>query len=242
MIFFAGNDGTLFIIVPSPVYQGAANANNIYLIAPFAENLSVSVAFKLPNGVITERYPMTPLNEIQGVVNEKTGQAYSGWSFSMPNEITVYVGTVTAQFFFYAAQGGIITPSSYVSFPVGQGVPNILPAAPSTDVYDIILENISALQQQLNNGAYASRAIYAWNSQYTYGAGEITYYPDVGSLGAFVKSKTTGNKNQPPYDADGNLNSQYWEVVLNFDNLTKAIVLWGFNQAVDISELDWEVK
>ena len=61
MIFFVANDGTVINSVPSPVYQGSANANNIYLIAPFAENLQATVAFKLPNGVWTNRYSMTPL-------------------------------------------------------------------------------------------------------------------------------------------------------------------------------------
>ena len=40
MIFFVGNDGTVVKSAPSPVYQGGANANTVYLVAPFAENLS----------------------------------------------------------------------------------------------------------------------------------------------------------------------------------------------------------
>lgn len=176
MIFFVANDGTVIKSVPSPVYQGSANANNIYLIAPFASNLSVSVAFKLPNGVWTTRYAMTPLNEISGVINEQTGKPYVGWQFSMPNEITRYFGTVTAQFFFYSAQSGVVTASSSTSFTVGQGVPEVLPDQPAADVYELILSNISALMQEIKNIS------------------------------------------------------------------DKAIVIWGFNKAVDISDLNWEVK
>lgn len=242
MIFFVANDGTVISSVPSPVYQGAANTNNIYLVAPFAENLQASVAFKLPNGVYTTRYPMAQVDNLIGIVNEKTGQTYNGWQFSMPNEITQYFGTVTAQFFFYSAQDGVITATSSTSFVVEKGVPSILPPNPGENVYDAIMSQLSALSQQLNNGAFAARAIYQWNSTYTYGAGEITYYPDVGEFGAFVKSTVTDNLNNPPYNAQGLLDTQHWETVLDFNQLNKAIVIWGFNQPVDISDLEWEVK
>ncbi len=252
MIFFVANDGTVIKSEPSPVYQGSVNTNNIYLVAPFAANMSVAVAFQLPNGVRTSRYLMTPVNEITSVVNKETGQVYSGWKFSMPNEVTQYFGTVKAQFYFYSAEvvptpstvehGGIVTASSTTSFVVEQGVPEILPDAPDADVYETILSNLSLLQEQLNNGAFAARAIYAWNSTYTYGAGEITYYPDVGQFGAFVKSKIAGNLNHPPYDEEGKFNSLYWDLVLDFEQLNKAIVIWGFNEAVDITDLEWEVS
>lgn len=239
MIFFVANDGTIIKSFPSPIYQGSVNANNIYLIAPFASNLTATVAFRLPNGVITERNVMTPVNEISGVVDSKTGKSYSGWQFSMPNSYTKYFGNVKAQFFFYTPQGQVVASSS-TDFQVGKGVPDILPDEPSPDIYAQILSQISALQQQLNNGDFAARAIYAWNSTYTYGANEITYYPDIGLFGAFVKSRMDDNVNQPPYDENGQLNSYYWDVVLDFNQLTKAIVLWGFNETVDISELIWE--
>lgn len=253
MIFFIGNDGTVIKSVPSPINQGSVNANNIYLIAPFAENLTATIAFKLPNGVCTERFVMTPVNEISGIVDENSGKTYSGWSFSMPNDITRYYGSVTAQFYFYTGQtvnkpqtvtekSPVIVASSAVNFSVARGVPDILPEEPSADVYAAILSNIAALQQQLNNGAFAARAIYAWNPTYSYNANEITYYPDVGLFGAFVKSKAADNLNHPPYNEDGELNSQYWEVVLDFNQLNKAIVIWGFNEAVDISDLEWEVE
>lgn len=242
MIFFMANDGTVIKSFPSPVNQGSVNANNFYVVAPFAANASVTVAFKLPNGVWTKRFVMTPVNEISGIVDKKSGKTYSGWSYTMPNEITRYYGNVTAQFFFYAAQTGVVVASSAVNFQVARGVPEILPEEPSADVYAAILSNIAALQEQLNNGAFAARAIYAWNSAYSYNANEITYYPDVGLFGAFVKSKVADNLNHPPYNESGQLNSQYWDVVLDFNQLNKAIVIWGFNEAVDISDLEWEVQ
>ncbi len=225
MIFFIANDGTVIKSVPSPVYQGSANSNDVIIVAPFAANLNVSVAFKLPNGVYMGRFPMTKLNELDGVINGRTGKPYSCWQFSMPNDITRYYGTVTAQFFFYSAHNGAITASSSVSFVVGQGVPPILPDTPSEDVYDLILANISALQSQLNNGTFAARAIYAWNSVYKYGAGELAFYPDRGDYGAFIKSLVADNVNLPY--VDGELNSEYWKEIADFNILNELYGLKG---------------
>lgn len=217
MIFFVGNDGTVTNSVPSPVYQGSAGANDIYLIAPFAVNLQVTVAFKLPNGVWTERYLMTQIAEIKGAINEKTGKPYIGWRFSLPNEITQYYGTVTVQFFFYTGNSGIITATSAASFTVGRGVPEVLPDKPTDDIYNQIIDNLSVLSGQIENGAFAARAIYAWNSTYKYGANEITFYPEKGKFGAFIKSLIDNNL-QPPYSEDGTLNNN-WEEVVSFDHI-----------------------
>lgn len=222
MIFFVDNAGTIISTVPAPVYQGSVNANNIYLVAPFAANLQVTVAFKLPNGVWTERYLMTPATDIEGVVNKQTGNTCRMWRFSLPNDITAYFGTVTAQFFFYAGSGPVVVASSSTTFSVGQGVPTILPDTPTQDIYDQIIQNLSLLSQQLNNGAFAARAIYQWNSTYTYGAGEITYSPDAGQFGAFIKSKVANNTNHPPYSSTGVLNSQYWVEVVSFDHISQG--------------------
>lgn len=216
MIFFVGNDGTVISSVPEPVYQGSVNANTIYLIAPFAANLQVTVAFKLPNGVWTERYLMTQTNEITEVINKQTGKTYSGWQFSMPNEITQYYGTVTAQFFFYSGQG-VITASSSTSFTVGRGVPEILPDTPSEDIYNEILDNLSILTQQVNNGTFAARSVFAWRQNEVYNVDELVYYPDKGEYGVFVKSLTDNNKAEPY--TDGKLNSVYWQEITDFNVL-----------------------
>lgn len=220
MIFFVGNDGTIVKGLPSPVYQGAANSNTVYLIAPFAENTAVTVAFKLPNGVVTAPAAMASQGAIAGVTDAATGQTYAGWTYDLPNSITSLYGTVTAQFFFYSAQAGVITATSGTSFQVGRGVPAVLPDTPEEDVYEQILSNIAALQTDVSNGYYAARAIYAWNAAMTYGANEITYYP-VGTYGALVKSVVASNTNHEPY-TDGVLNSTYWAEVLNFDEALTA--------------------
>lgn len=221
MIFFVGNGGTVIKGLPSPVYQGSANANTVYLIAPFASNTQVTLAFKLPNGSIypkEEPAAMTAQGALEGVKNGQTGQTYAGWTYDLPNAVTALYGIVTVQFFFHNAEGKV-TASSSVSFNVGQGVPPVLPDAPSDDVYEQILANIGAMQEQLNNGFYAARAVYAWNSTYTYGAGEITFYPDIGNYGAFVKSVVANNTGNTPY-TDGAINSAFWSEVVNFNTVT----------------------
>ncbi len=216
MIFFVGNDGSISKNIPSLVNQGADDANNIYLIAPFAASLTADVAFILPNGVITERYPMSKLNEIPGIVNKKTGVPYAGWSFTLPNEITRYYGTVQAQFYFYLANGAVLA-TTYTAFAVGQGVPTILPPTPPTDVYALIRANISAIQEQLDNGFFSSRALKPWNAAYYYAANELVFYVNKGNYGVIIKSLIENN-NQPPY-IDGAINSRYWQEEVDFDIL-----------------------
>ena len=234
MIFFVANDGTIIKGLPSPVYQGSANANTIYLIAPFAANISVTAAFRLPNGVVTSPVAMTPQNALQGIVDKVTGKEYAGWTYALPNSITELLGVVTVQFFFYSAQAGVITATSSTSFEVGLGVPAVLPSTPDEDVYEEILSNLAALQTQLNNGTFTARSVYAWNSTYTYGANEIVFYPDVGDYGAFVKSVQAGNKGQAPYTG-GAINSAWWEEVVNFNNITEDY-LKQLNDLIDGAE------
>ena len=256
MIFFATGDGTIIKTLPSPVYQGSQNASEIYLVAPFSPNMQVTVRYKLPNGVWTTptlmengtRYgnAMTQQGALASpdgaIVDKETGKKYAVWSKPIPAEGTEYYGTVTAQFFFYAAQGGQITSTSAVNFTVGKGVPAVLPDAPTEDVYEEILSNIAALQEQLDNGAYAARSIYAWNSAYTYGANEIVFYPDVGELGAFVKSIIVDNT-APPFDSLGELNPA-WELVVDF-NAVYAYLQYGVqvkNSTLIFSPLDPNVS
>lgn len=251
MIFFANNDGTIIKTIPQPVYLGGAGVNNIYLVAPFAASLSATVAFQLPNGIWTtpddmdKGIKMTGVGEIPELINKETGNTYALWSYTLPSEITRYYGTVTAQFFWYGAQTGVVTPSASASFTVGRGVPQVLPDPPSgstdDDIYVKILNAISALQTDLDNGAYPARSVYAWNSTYAYGANEIVYVPNVGEFGAFVKSTHADNLNNPPY-VNGVLNAPWWESVLDFNQLNKAIVIWGFNTPTQISDLEWEAK
>ena len=219
MLFFVANNGTVLKSFQEPVYQGSADANTVYLVAPFAVNTQVTVAFQLPNRAWTKPFAMAQQNALQGIVNEVTGQTYAGWVYDIPNSITQFYGVVTAQFFFTNAHGKV-TATSAVKFTVGQGVPPVLPDEPDDDVYTQILANLAAMQEQLNNGAFAARSFMPWNSTFTYGANEIAFYPDIGAFGAFVRSVAAGNTNNPPYDGNGVINAAWWAEVVNFNTIT----------------------
>lgn len=218
MIFFTDNCGNIIKSLPSPVYQGSANTNTIYLIAPFAVNSQVAVAFKLPNGAVVPPVAMSQQSALQGIKDE-AGRTYAGWTYAIPNAVTRYYGVVSAQFFFYAAESGVITATASVRFVVNAGVPAALPDTPDEDVYESILGNIASLQERLNSGYYVARAVFPWNEGATYGTNEITFYPGYGEYGAFVMSLQEGNTGNLPYSADGKVNSVWWKLIADFNAL-----------------------
>lgn len=222
MIFFANDQGTIFNSLPTPVYQGAANANTVYLVAPF-KNAQVTVAFRLPNGIWTTPNVMKPNMAFAAEmpeITDKKGNSYSVWTCELGGELTELYGVVTAQFFFYGGNAGVRIATSSTTFVVAKGVPSVLPSAPTPTVYEQILENLASIQEQLDNGSYAARAIYAWNSEFTYGAKEITYYREKGEFGAFVRSVKVNNKNHSPY-IDGEINAEWWEEVVDFNVISE---------------------
>lgn len=218
MIFFADNSGTIVKAMPTPVYQGGANVNDIVLFAPFAANDDVTVAFKLPNGELKAPYPMTKQNALNGVT-DGDGRVYAGWTYALPNEFTKVAGVLTAQFFFYDGAGRV-TASSAAKITVQAGVERQLPEEPSEDIYEAILAAIAAMRGDLSSGTYTSRSVYPWKEGTVYGTNEVVYYQDIGDYGAFVRSEQDGNT-QPPYDAGGKLNTAWWAEVVNFNTVTE---------------------
>lgn len=224
MILFSDANGTIQTNFGTPVYQGSANSNIIYLIAPYAPAASVLVGFQLPDGTAVAPVAMTALNAVPGVQNA-SGTSYAGWSYVLPAAVTAKYGTVTAQFFFYAPTGESTNPTSIIatsatSFQVGRGAAAVLPDTPDADVYESILSNLAQLQTDLNGGYYGARAIFPWSNGATYGLNEITFYPSIGTYGAFVQSVVAGNTNNAPY-VDGAINSAYWKEVVNFNTVTE---------------------
>lgn len=210
MVFFVNNSGVITQSFPEQVFEGSANANSFYVVAPFANNLTATVAFRLPNGIVTQPYGLTATGEISGFT-DGSGNTYYGWSMELPNAVTTYYGTVVAQVAFYSANRLLCTSST--TFTVGRGVAAELPETPTEDVYQQILQSLAQLQSDLGNGYFVARAVYVWNSAYTYGAGELVYYP-MGTYGVYVKS-TVANNTQEPY-TDGTINSN-WSLALDFN-------------------------
>lgn len=224
MILFCDANGMIQKNFGTPVYQGSANSNILYLIAPYAPNSTVMVGFQLPDGTAVEGAAMTQLNAVPGVQNAD-GTTFSGWSYVLPASVTTLYGTVTVQFFFYAPAGETENPTAIIAtssttFQIGRGVQIALPDTPDADVYQSILTNIALLQSDLTNGYFSARSIKAWSNGATYGQNEITFYPDIGQYGAFVQSEISNNTNNAPY-VNGEINSAFWSEVVNFNNIAE---------------------
>lgn len=211
MIYFSDASGTLTRCVPEQVYQGSAEGNRLFLVAPFAQNAEVYAAFRLPDGSSTERYRLEHAGLIGGIAGAG-GTGVYGWRCALPACVTEQYGSVTVQFFRFVAGEELSVFAA--QFTVERGVQPQLPAAPGADVYREIVAALAAIGADLRNGFFAARAIFAWNAAYAYGANEIAYYP-TGEHGALVRSLHADNT-QPPYTADGALNSAHWAEELNF--------------------------
>ena len=211
MIYFSDASGTLTRCVPEQVYQGSAEGNRLFLVAPFAQNAEVYAAFRLPDGSSTERFRLEHTGLIGGIAGAG-GAGVSGWRCALPACVTEQYGSVTVQFFRFVAGEELSVFAA--QFTVERGVQPQLPAAPGADVYREIVDALAAIGADLRNGFFAARAIFAWKAAYAYGANEIAYYP-TGEHGALVRSLHADNT-QPPYTADGALNSAHWAEELNF--------------------------
>lgn len=129
MVFIMNREGTIVETVTSPVHQGS-NANEILLLAPFAPTNTVTVGFKLPNGILIQPRlsesgtgeTMTPLK-----VNNlflKIGadeESMSAWYIKINRDLTRYSGELGIQFFIYDGAGDILA-SSYATVTVQKGV------------------------------------------------------------------------------------------------------------------------
>ncbi len=232
LIFFVSSDGSAEKIVRTPVHQGSADANTVYLIAPFDAGAQVSCLLRLPDGAQTEPVLMQGEECVPGVYDER-GRAFSGWSCTLPANACAHFGRVAVQFRIYRADGTVLATAAS-SFTVSRGIRAELPETPSADSYEQILANIAALKSDVAGGVFAARAVYAWNPDHIYGTNEIVFYPDVGNYGAFVKSVQTGNKGQTPYTG-GAINAAWWEEVVNFNNITEDY-LKQLNDLIDGAE------
>ena len=211
MNFFMDVTGVITNSIPVNVNQGGDDAYSINLYTPFTPGAVVTASFRLPNGEIKSLYALT----YKGVATDVkvNGADVYLWTLTLPGDITRYYGTVTMQFFVTLSNRTLASTST--SFVVGRGVPQVIE---DSSPLETILENIAALQSDLDNGYFAARAIRPWNELYTYGAGEIVWYPEIGEHGAFVESLVSNNT-EPPY-VDNEINSEYWEEEINFNNIT----------------------
>lgn len=168
MLFIANAQGTILNTVPDRVYQGSNNANQVLLAIPLPSSVTITVAYKLPNGLLTEPAAMT-YNE-----QEIEGNPLNVWSIDIPEAITTYYGTVTAQFVATNSQGVKIASGS-ATFEVERGVAPVLPATPTQDIYDQILQALSAIKEDMLNGWLESKALLPYDSTFTYTQNAVVF-------------------------------------------------------------------
>lgn len=155
MIFFASKSGCIVKVLPGSVHQGSANADEIRLFAPFAQNVQVTVAFRLADGSALPPAVMQSCGAVEGYADGETGAAVCGWTYTVPRAVSEKYGTVSVQFCFYTGESGVAAASGEATFPVSRGVPETLPGVPDADVYEQILENFALLAGEVANGYYA---------------------------------------------------------------------------------------
>lgn len=143
MIVFCEANGQVTSVLPSPVYQGSALSGGLYFLAPFPKTNSVTVAFELPDGTVTDTYLLTPVIEGLENVVDTFGEKYSVWEWQTSNkEITAQAGTVTAQFYVGYSTGKEgdsefqVQASAEVSFTVQKGVIPLPTETPSSDQWE----------------------------------------------------------------------------------------------------------
>ena len=87
-------------------------------------------------------------------------------------------------------------------------------------VFDTVYTDVQSILSDIQNGDFFARSIASWSASYNYGANEITFYPSIGTYGAFVQSVVAGNTNNAPY-VGGAINSAYWKEVVNFNTIAE---------------------
>lgn len=194
MLIIWNSDGTITKVLPDRVYQGSNEAANLYCVAPFAPNVQITVAFRLADGTITEPSLMTPSTS-----NE--GETSNIWFISIEDYITNYYGVVDFQF--SAISNGKRVNSSGGSFIVERGIAPILPPEPSADIYEQILEYLSALQGDVLNSYIISLGINHWTDDFNYPLSALTYAETDDKIKFYV-SKVSDNLNHEV------TNSAYW--------------------------------
>jgi hypothetical protein len=152
MIFFLKADGTLIKSAPDTVYQGSAEAGKIYVVAPLNAGMLVDVYYELPNG---ERWGAYLLENNGKVIDDADlPEGWALWSTTLESAITQYAGTLKVQFGFYQSGTADKVPlitSQAVAITIAKGVVRDLPEAPTTDVYEQILNALSSIKQDIAN-------------------------------------------------------------------------------------------
>ncbi len=158
---------------------------------------------------------------------------YAEYTQIMPKEYTLYAGTQIIVCNVVSVDNTDASAPKVISVTTSQRVPLAVQESAylseteplDPDDAQVIEGLINDLQEQLNNGTFAARAIYPWSDSYTYGLNELTFYPDKGEYGVFIKSLVADNKAEPYIN--GVLNGESWQEVADFNIINELYTVRG---------------
>lgn len=163
-------NGDIKNIVPENIYQGSNKANTIVLLAPFSASVTPTISFELPQ-----------THEIKGgangyLFNEPTevSNTVNMWTLQVDEVLTQYYGDVKYQIKFVNTDNEVVAVARG-KFKVNEGVDFELPATPSQDVYELLLQNISNIRADFLNGWIEAHGIREYNSDFAYSLGSYVF-------------------------------------------------------------------
>lgn len=222
---YQGSYCNVQITIYAPSAMMYSNADNTYF-----NTVQTGAIMTAPNGakVVTRSY-----NAAFVKTEVHNGVEYSVYTQLMPKEYALYAGTQLIVCNVVSIDNTDEAHPQVISVTTSQRAPlTVLESAYLDDDElltpsegEVIEGLINSLQQRLNKGEFAARAIYAWNSAYTYGAGELVFYPQKCEYGVFLKSLTDNNKAEPY--VNGVIDSANWLLVSDFNILTELYTLKG---------------
>lgn len=171
MIFFFNANGDLLKGNPDTVYQGSSNAGKIYAVAPLNPGLIADIYFTLPNGDEAGPYLLTNGGTV--IEGKELPDGYALWFINLNSNLTQFAGDLTAQIGFYATEDmtaetadgvaqkvPVITTQAF-NIVISRGVARTLPAEPTNDVYEQIVNTLTLLSQDISkiSGIYPPASI-----------------------------------------------------------------------------------
>ena len=172
--------------IPENVYQGSNEANSITFLSPLPQSSECVIAFRLPNGVLTEPTRMSPYTSVPSEYN------LNAWVCSLDETITALYGQVSFQIKVYNSSGKIVA-GCQGSFPVLRGVPPILPAEPTTSIYEQILEALSGVNSDLENGWLVSKGTLPYDATFSYPLGASIFDKTTNAIYTSLADNNLGN-------------------------------------------------
>ena len=171
--------------IPENVYQGSNFANSITFLSPLPQSNECVIAFRKPNGVLTEPVRMTPYTSVPSQYD------LNAWVCELDETITELYGQVTFQIIVYSS--GKKIASCQGSFPVLRGVPSILPPEPSNSIYEQILEALSVINADMENGWFESKGLLPYDENFEYSIGATLFDKATDTLYTSLQDENLGN-------------------------------------------------